>query len=450
MTSRPSLFRQAAISIATGLLVFQLISGTGVLMFVLLPLAQRSADDFAALLVLSARTWVELPPETRPAFVLELESSHGLDLQEVGGTAGEDVGHHHPYMSFLRTALARRIDAGAVPQVTETADDRFHADIPMAGRVLRFSFSADRVNPQPLLTLGLTIVAALLVAGVLAWVLAKRVSAPFARFAAAARQIGAGERPPELPESGERELATLARVFNKTVAQLAAQRENQNTLLVGISHDLRSPLARLRMALGMLAEERESPLVARMESDVAAMDALIGAQLAFARAREREPASPTDVDAVLGEIVAAAGGQAPEAIRLRTSGIRCLATLAPVALRRILSNLIDNACIHGATQGVEVVRRCCGSTVLIGVRDRGPGIPPELRNAVFRPYFRIEVSRSRATGGSGLGLAIARQLADTHGWQLALKARVGGGASFWLGIPRAASAVPESPSAMEG
>lgn len=359
---------------------------------------------------------------------------------------GEDIGHHHPYMSFLRTALARRVDAGTVPHVTETEDDRFHADIPMAGRVQRFSFSADRIDPQPLLTLGLTIVAALLVAGVLAWVLAKRVSAPVARFAAAARQIGAGERPPELPESGERELAILARVFNQMAAQLAAQRENQSTLLAGISHDLRSPLARLRMALGMLAEERESPLVARMEVDVAAMDALIGAQLALTRAREHEPVSVTDVDALLGELVATATGQSPEAMRLRTSGTHCLAILAPVALRRILSNLIDNARIHGSAKGVEVVRRRCRSAILIGVRDRGPGVPRELREAVFRPYFRVEASRNRATGGSGLGLAIARQMADTHGWRLALKARVGGGASFWLAIPDAASPVRGSPS----
>jgi two-component system osmolarity sensor histidine kinase EnvZ len=81
------------------------------------------------------------------------------------------------------------------------------------------------------------------------------------------------------------------------------------------------------------------------------------------------------------------------------------------------------------------VRRCCAGSILIGVRDRGPGIPAELREAVFRPFFRLDPSRSRTTGGSGLGLAIARQLAETQGWTVALKPRVGGGASVWLAIP---------------
>ena len=106
-----------------------------------------------------------------------------------------------------------------------------------------------------------------------------------------------------------------------------------------------------------------------------------------------------------------------------------------MALRRIVVNLIDNACLHGGKRGLDGVRRRCGNTIMIGIHDRGPGIPPEMREAVFRPFVRVEPSRSRATGGAGLGLAIARQLADTHGWTLALKSRVGGGASFWLAVP---------------
>jgi two-component system, OmpR family, osmolarity sensor histidine kinase EnvZ len=434
---RPTLFRRTAWSIGAGLLVFQLLAGLGIFSYVLLPLVERSADDLAALLVLSARTWVELPPETRPAFESELASSHGLELRAEASPAGNDIGHHHPYMTYLRAALMRRADPGTLPRVTESEDDRFHADIPMGGRNLRFSFAADRIDLRPLTTLLVTLVAGTIVAVGLAWWLARRVSAPVRQLAIAARQIGAGEQPAELPESGERELAAVARIFNQTAAQLAAQRENQNTLLAGISHDLRSPLTRLRMALGMLAEECESPLIDRMEADVAAMEVLIAAQLQLARAREREPAQPTDIDSLLAELVegiepADAGAGA---VQLRAEGGPCVIDVARVALRRVLANLIDNAAAHGGRRGFAVVRRRCGEAIAIGVRDRGPGIAKELRETVFRPYFRIEPSRNRETGGSGLGLAIARQLADTHGWRLAVKAHVGGGASFWLAIP---------------
>jgi two-component system osmolarity sensor histidine kinase EnvZ len=379
--------------------------------------------------MLSARTWVELPPETRPAFAAELAESHGIAVAEAPAAPVEEV-REHPYLNLLREGLAARVDPGQAVHVSEEPEGRFHADVPMAGRVLRFSFSKD-LFARPLHAVGWTIAVVLLVTLAIAWRLAKRVTAPVARLAAAARQIGAGENPRPLPESGDRELADLARAFNDTASQLAAQRENQATFLAGLSHDLRTPLGRLRMALGMLGEERDSPLIARMEGDITEMDALVGAQLALARARQAESVADTDVDAVLAERGAAAGGAA----HLRKSGVGCRAIVAPMALRRIVANLVDNAVKHGGPGAVQIVRRRCRGAIVVGVRDRGPGIPPAMREAVFQPFFRLEPSRNRATGGSGLGLAIARQLADTHGWRLAIKPRRGGGTSVWLAIP---------------
>lgn len=432
--SRSSLFRRTALTIAAGLLVFQIASGAAVFFNLMLPLAHRSADDLAALLVLSARTWVELPAATRPAFEDELRLSHDIDLMEANAPLGDDV-KHLPYVNFLRTSLTSRLDPGTALRLTEAADGRFHADIPMARHVLRFSFSKELLAPRPSLALAWSIGAGLLVTLILAWLLARRITAPVARLADAARQIGSGERPPQLPESGEHELAGLARIFNQTAAQLAARRENQSTLLAGVSHDLRSPLARLKMALGMLGEERDSPLLARMERDVAEMETLICAQLELARAQEREAAAAVDIDTLLGELIEATEAQSPGQTHLRADGPRCHAVIAPLALKRILGNLLENALRYGGSGRLELVRRCCAGNILIGVRDRGPGISAELREAVFRPFFRLDPSRNRATGGSGLGLAIARQLAETQGWTIALKPRVGGGTSFWLAIP---------------
>lgn len=439
--SRPTLFRRTALTAAAGLLVFQLLSGAAILFFVLLPLAHRSADDLAGLLVLSARTWAELPPATRPDFAAELAANHGMHLSVAHTPLGDSVSHH-PYVNFLRAALVARLDPGIVPRVTESADGRFHADIPVAGQVLRFSFGANLIAPRPALALATSLVAGIAVSLVLAWLLARRVAAPVAQLAEAARRIGSDARPAELPESGVHELAELARIINQTAARLEARRENQNTLLAGVSHDLRSPLARLKMALGMLAEERDSPLLARMERDVADMETLIGAQLELARSREREVAVTTDLDALLGELIEAAEAQTPGQTRLRASGPTCRIAVAPLAVKRIVGNLLDNAQRYGGPGRLELVRRCGAHAILIGVRDRGPGIPAALRDAVFRPFFRLDPSRTRGTGGSGLGLAIARQLADTQGWRLAIKPRRGGGASVWLAIPRSDPQTP--------
>jgi two-component system osmolarity sensor histidine kinase EnvZ len=437
--ARGSLFRRTAITVAAALAVFQVAAAVAVTAYVLVPIARRSADDLAAFLVLSARTWVELPPETRPAFAAELAESHRIAMTDAPDRHEEEV-RHHPYMNLLRDALSRRLGGDASLRVAELEDGRFHVDIPMAERALHFTFARDLLSPSPLVALWWILAAGIVVTLATAWLLARRVAAPVAGMAEAARQIGAGEHPARLPEEGARELAGLARAFNETADRLAEQRANQATLLAGVSHDLRTPLARLRMALGVLAEERASPLVERMEGDVAEMDALIGAQLALSRAREREEAIEADVDALLAERAAAASAVAPGEVRLRADGGACHEVLAPLALQRIVANLLDNALAHGGGRRVDIVRRRCGGALYVGVRDRGPGIPAALREAVFRPFFRLEPSRNRATGGSGLGLAISRQLAETHGWRLALKARRGGGTSAWLAI--AAAGVP--------
>ncbi len=434
MKPRSSLFRRTVLTVAAGLIVFQIASGTAIFLYITRPLAERSADDLAALLVLSARTWVELPVTTRPAFEDELKFSHDIGLTEADAPLGKDV-RLLPYVNFLRTSLASRLDSGTALHVAETADGRFHVDIPMARHVLRFSFAKDLLVPRPSFALAWTVAAGLLVTLITAWLLARRITAPVARLAEAARLIGSGEHPPRLKESGEHELADLARVINQTAAQLAARRENQSTLLAGVSHDLRSPLARLKMALGMLAEERASPLLMRMERDVAEMETLIGAQLELARAQERETVVATDIDALLRELIEAAEAQSPGQTHLRTEGPPCHAVIAPLALKRILGNFLDNTQRYAGPGCLQLVRRRCAGGILIGVRDRGPGISPGLREAVFRPFFRVDPSRNRATGGSGLGLAIARQLAETQNWTVAIKPRVGGGASAWLLIP---------------
>ena len=433
MRSRRTLFRRAAFTVAAGLVVFQVAAGFAVYAYVLAPLAQRSADDLAGFLVMSARTWAELPPETRPAFAAELEESHHIALTDAPDRHDEEV-RRHPYMNRLREALERRLDPPEEPRIAVLGDGRYHVDIAMGGHALHFTFANDLLPAGPVVALAWIVAAGLAVTLATAWLLARRVTAPVAGLADAARQIGRGEHPGRLDESGDREIAGLARAFNEAAERLAAERAHQAALLAGVSHDLRTPLARLAMALGMLAEERESPLVSRMEGDVAEMDALIGAQLALARAREGEQASEADIDALLAERVVAAEVLAPGRVSLRTGGRPCLARVPRVALTRIIANLVDNAIAHGGAGRVAIVRRCACGTLFVGVRDRGPGVPAALREAVFRPFYRLEPSRNRATGGSGLGLAIARQLAETHGWRLALRARRGGGTSAWLAV----------------
>ena len=431
MKERPSFFRRTALTLAVGLLIFQIASGAAMFVNLVLPLAHRSADDLADLLILSAYIWDELPPEKRSAFQVELREKYGLNLQESGASLSDEIGLY-PYIRFLRAALTVRLPPGQLLSLSEDAHEHFQVEFTQEGRRLYFEFSKARITPRPSWALIWIAMSGILATLCLAWLLARRVTDPLARLAEAARRIGKGEQAPLLPEQGDAEIADLAHVFNETSRQLQAQRENQITLLAGVSHDLRSPLARMKMALGMLAEEYSSPLLVRMERDIAEMDELIGAQLALARAQEAEAAENTDIDALLVDLIEAADAQAPGRLQLRIDDCRCEAKIAPMALRRCIGNLLGNALRYGGEREIQVIRRRIHKTIFIGVRDRGPGIPLQLREAVFRPFYRMEPSRNRTTGGNGLGLASTRQLAETHGWQVALKSRVGGGTCIWL------------------
>lgn len=421
-------------NVAAGLLAFQLASGAAIFFYLLAPLAQRSADDLGDLLILSAHVWSDLPPERRPAFVQALQERHELSLRETQDRLGEDYGHS-PYVRFLRAALTERLAQNPSLRVVEDAQDRFEVEFAQDGHFLHFEFSKARLAPQPARALAWIVLTGVLATLLLAYSLARRVTASVSLMAEAARRIGQGGRTLSLPETGEAELAELARVFNATARQLEARRENQSTLLAGVSHDLRSPLARMKMAAGLLAEICASPLLARMERDISEMDALLEAQLSLARAQEPETPTMTDLRALLEEALDSAEAQAPGRLRLRPCLSVRNARLAPSALKRCTINLLDNALRYGGPGRIELAARRFGNAIFVGVRDRGPGIPPEMREIVFRPFRRLESSRSRKTGGCGLGLAIVRQLAESQGWRVALKSRAGGGLSVWLAIP---------------
>ena len=434
MNQQPSLFRRTAVTLAVGLLCVQLVSSIAIFGYMLAPLAQRSAEDLTSILIWSADTWVKTSDQQRVDFTRELLQNQGMELQEVKQPMPNKT-YYYPYMRFLYAALVKRLATPDTLSISETAHEQFEVEFIFEGHRLHFSFFKQTLTPEPFSALLWSMVAIIMTTIITAWLLARRITSPIAKFAEAARRIGSGEIPAQLPETGTAEFAAFAQIFNTTVRQLQARRENQTTLLAGISHDLRSPLARLKMALGLLAEECPSPLIGRMERDISAMDQLIGAQLQLARAEEIEADSIVDIDMLLDALIETHAEKYPKRLSLTLGSQSCVIEVASIALQRCISNLLDNALRYGNNGQVQVVRRTFQHIILIGIRDRGPGIPLLLRDKVLRPFYRMENSRNRATGGSGLGLAITKQLVETHGWRLAIRTRYQGGLSVWLSIP---------------
>jgi two-component system osmolarity sensor histidine kinase EnvZ len=188
----------------------------------------------------------------------------------------------------------------------------------------------------------------------------------------------------------------------------------------------------MRLALEMLKDAPNPALIERLERDIDHMNRLIGNVLELARGLQQEPPVDTDLPDFLHQIAADFSTPSSPVTLTCPPGHW---PVAPTALQRAVGNLLQNAQRYAPGTPVALVARFENKHCHIGVLDRGPGIPPAQREAVFQPFHRLDASRSPATGGSGLGLAIVRELARANGWRVSLTDNPGGGLQAWLELP---------------
>jgi two-component system osmolarity sensor histidine kinase EnvZ len=426
-----SLFARTGTTIGIALAVFMLFTVASMVQFILIPLAKQGASDLAALMVLSAQTWVELPPETRPFLEQELMEQYQLKVTP----AAEPLRPSHsllPFLAFLERALSRRLGQPAVISAREDDGIWYGTDIYMGGRTIRVSFPHERLGVRPPTAALLVILAGGLVILLTTLALVRRLTRPLAQLSEAASQIGRGEAPPPLPEKGPRELAHLTRSVNRMAAQIEELLASRTTLLAGISHDLRTPITRMQLALAMLPADTDQELTERLRRDLEQMERIIRDSMELAQGLATRTPQEVDLRDFIDSIVTTYRQRGAEVDYY--PGNCCLCSVDTLALQRVTVNLIENAVRYGGGS-VQVRCECSGDKAVIEVMDRGPGIPVAEREAVFRPFYRLEASRNRSTGGSGLGLAIARQLCDAHGWALRLLPREGGGTVARIAVP---------------
>jgi two-component system osmolarity sensor histidine kinase EnvZ len=265
-----------------------------------------------------------------------------------------------------------------------------------------------------------------------AYLLMLRVNRPLLALTQAAEHIGAGKSPPPLPERGPSEIRTLSRAFNRMSENLKQLDQERAVLLAGISHDLRTPLSRLRLGVEMLRDDEDDPLHDGMISDIEDIDAIINQFLDYAREEGDEPARPGED---LNQIVSSICSRYANLGRPVHADLQPLPpmTLRPTATQRMVTNLVDNAARYG-NGDIEVRTERQGDKAVVRVLDRGPGIPEEEVERVMRPFTRLEASRS-GSAGSGLGLAIVERAARLHGGEVLLLQRTGGGLEARLELP---------------
>lgn len=293
---------------------------------------------------------------------------------------------------------------------------------------------SERHRPPPpsnepytlLMQLGVVLVVALL----LSLLAVTWVTRPLAMLADAARALGRDIRRPPLPETGPSEVRRAAAAFNLMQRRLLDFLNSRLRMLTAISHDLKTPVTRLRLRAEMLDDPALREDFIR---DLDEMDAMLAATLAYMRGEaEREQARALDINALL-ESMAADAQALGQAVTLEGRAAAPYHA-RPRALRRALENLVQNALRYGGDAEIRVSEE--PRSLVIRVRDHGPGLPEAELEQVFEPFYRAERSRNRATGGTGLGLAIARDVAESHGGTLRLANHADGGLEAILTLPR--------------
>jgi two-component system osmolarity sensor histidine kinase EnvZ len=384
------------------------------------PRARELAQQTVSIVNLTRSALVNADPVLRRNLLIELNEREGIRLAPL--TGGEVLQPLPEEVLF--DLVSRKIKTSLGPQT------RFaYARDKVEGFWVSFTIDDDdywvmlpreRFDPQfglEWLGGGLALLA-LALAG--AWLIASTLSRPLGAIAAAAGEVGRGRAPAPLAETGPREMRSLSRAFNRMAGDLAAMERERATVLAGISHDLRTPLSRLRLALEM-SGARQADAEA-MGADIEEIDKVIAQFLAFARG-EDEPLVEGDLNALIAQLV--------ESYRKREKPVSFepgrLAPLrfAPLAVRRALSNLVDNA-LRYAGGDIEVAARRDGARVVVEVLDRGPGVPAAEAERLKQPFTRLDEARS-GPGGAGLGLAIVDRIARAHGGRLELAPRAGGG-----------------------
>ncbi|HSQ05681.1 MAG TPA: ATP-binding protein, partial [Burkholderiales bacterium] len=409
------------------------------------PRARQSAQQLVSVVNLTRAALITAQPSKRFDLLADLSRSEGIQVHLAD--PGEVVPPlpDRPYIQALAAELRRGLGPDTRIALSRHGVRGMWVSFPIDDDEYWVYMPRSRVDRNvPVRWLGWGVLVLLLaLAG--AYAIVARINQPLRQLTRGAAQMGRGATPTPVEETGPEEIRTLARAFNQLAADLKRLDDERALLLAGVSHDLRTPLSRIRLGVEMLDSQADAALKAGIEQDIEDIDAAINQFLDFARLASPEAlAADTDLNAIvrgLAERYAKAG----KPIRVASEPLPPLA-LRPSSIQRLLGNLIDNALRHGSPD-VEVATGRTANGVYIEVRDRGPGIPPDEAERMLQPFTRLNAARSGS--GTGLGLAIVDRIARMHGGSVQLLPRSEGGLRVRVELPASPPLRRKSPGTAE-
>ena len=404
------------------------------------PQVQQTAELVISVVTITHAALTHSAPELRTELLIELVSNEGIRIFPLEASDAVDPPPDNPLMPDIEALVKAKLGA----------DTRFSSRVNgTAGFWISFKIDDDEywLMLERERLEGLTGVQWLGWASVVGFLLllgaafiSSLVNLPLARLTVAAREIAQGKRPAPLPEKGSKEIIEANRSFNQMVDDLQRVESDRAVILAGISHDLRTPLARMQLELEMAKlsnEAREG-----MQSDIGQMDAIIGQFLDYAKPTEAASFVPVELSGVMID-------SAREAERIPT--MRVNAVIAPdihvmgneIDLRRVMNNLVENARRYGKSDGSELTEidilceiklRGNGKRAVVTLADHGGGVPDDQIAQLLKPFTRMDTARGQANG-AGLGLAIVERVVSRHQGELHVSNRSGGGFQIEISLP---------------
>lgn len=328
----------------------------------------------------------------------------------------------------LEDALARRLTNKFVLQSSEK-EKKFNVILQLNdAEMVTFICPARRLTSSTTYIFILWLIGSAVVLFGIAIVFMRNQIRPIRRLAVAAEKLGKGQDVPDFKPVGASEVRQASHAFLEMKERLKRQIEQRTAMLAGVSHDLRTPLTRMKLQLALSPND---PELENLRQDIAEMERMLEGYLTFAKGEGSEVIEMTDLRDMLDRIIGKSRRQ--NAKIEENLAEKLMIRLRPMAMERAIANIISNACKYAPKVWVNAYAQ--SDTIEITVDDNGPGIAEHLREEVFRPFYRIEKSRNKATGGIGLGLAIARDIIHAHGGEIFLETSNQGGLRVVVRLP---------------
>ncbi len=436
MIKKPdSLFARTSLTLAFGIFLFIAFSFLFTWFFILDPFSNRAANDLAALIKLTSEKWLSLTPAERSQYEKKIARDFDLYITEKKEIATEPLNKYYPFVPKLKKALTKHI--GPKIKIKQSLNDHsfLWIELHTNRKKIYYGFYHNRQGPRPPIALAGIFLSATFVIILITLLLVQHITHPLKKIINALGQFEKSQMSFSIPETGPSEISYLAKTINKMLQEINLLLENRSILFAGISHDLRSPITRMQIALELFETEtlKDRLLLKDLKKDLLEMESLIQQSMEFIKGLDKQSPIQIDLDNFFKEIVA---DYKKHGLTIILKSHQCgTCIIQHLALKRILCNLLDNAFQYSHNTPVTLFYQKKPGYLLIEIIDQGPGIPKDKIETVFQPFFRLEQSRNKRTGGSGMGLAIVYQLCKAHGWIINLIPNKEQGLTATLKIP---------------